>query len=146
MSSISSCIPSCGYSVKHALYLAKEGDSLRISSTFYNSLGGYISLDEIPQEQRTIFHPLASDATACKTHEQVLEFLKKIKKSEFKNDFSFNHSNNLFYESHLGTHPKGRAHMCALDKQIGFVKYKILEKEHGLRHPDTWLFRKMNGI
>lgn len=109
------------------LYLSSEGDSVEIKNF---------------QDTSTI--PEQLEAISCKTHKQVLAFLEKINSSETKDLLSFYHVHNTSYEAHHGTSPKGKAHLCSLDKQISFVQYKIFEQEHGARSPaqNSWCFQQ----
>ena len=49
--------------------------------------------------------PEQLEAVSCKTHEQILVFLKKISNSEVKNKFIFCHKNNLRYDAHIDADP-----------------------------------------
>lgn len=78
--------------------------------------------------------PEQQEAAACKTHKEVLVFLKKIDSSEIKESFSFHHAHNTNYKDHDGnTIPKGKTHECSLKSQISFVKLRILEENQGIR-------------
>lgn len=109
-------------STHFVLYLSEEGDSVRI--------------DEAPHQDHSCRQSkFAKEAVSCKTHEQVLYFLEKIASPEGEHSsLQFYHANNIFYEKHSGTWSKIEAHECSLDQQISFVKYKIMEQEHGVRH------------
>lgn len=103
---------------RFTLYLSGEGDSVAIKS--------------YQDEKSTL--PEQAEALACKTHEEVLAFLKKLIESDTKNHLNFYHHHNTCYDGHAGTFPKGSAHPCSLEKQIDFVQYKISEATHGIRH------------
>ena len=77
--------------------------------------------------------PEQEQALACKTHQQVLAFLKNLESSETKNQISFSHYNNTCYDAHAGSWPKGRFHLCTLEEQIAFVQCKIVEADQGVR-------------
>ncbi len=101
---------------EYTLYLSKEGDEVEIKN--------YLATSPLAEQ---------TEAAACKTHAQVLEFLNKLKLSDIKNKISFYHYNNTCYQHHIGTDAKANAHKCELEKLISFVTYKILECQHGLR-------------
>lgn len=104
------------------LYLSSEGDSVQLS---------LLSCSKNPE-----ILDLASKATLCKTHAQVLSLLEKIQSSpSLKKLIDFYHQHNFNYSAHRGTWPKGAAHPCSLDQQIDFVRYKIAEQAHGIRTP-----------
>lgn len=105
-------------STNFTLYLSAEGDSIEIKN-FKDGV-------TIPEQMK---------ASACKTHEQVLAFLLKLKDSRARDSLSFYHQHNTCYHAHRGTWPIGMAHQCSLEKQIDFVSYKIAEKHHGIRTP-----------
>lgn len=109
-------------STHFVLYLSKEGDSVRIS--------------EAPHQEHVCRRSkFAGEAASCKTHKQVLDFLEKLASPEGKNSsLQFYHVNNAAYEKHSGAWSKIEAHECSLDQQISFVKYKIMEQEHGVKH------------
>lgn len=104
------------------LYLSAEGDSVRI--------------DQAPNQDHCCRQSkFSEEATSCKTHKQVLEFLEKIASPASGNpSLQFYHANNTAYDKHSGAWSKIEAHEYSLDTQISFVKYKILEQEHGVRH------------
>jgi len=78
--------------------------------------------------------PEQQEAAACKTHKEVLVFLKKIDSSEIKESFSFHHAHNKNYEEHTGKiFPKGKTHVCLLQNQISFVEFRISEENQGIR-------------
>ncbi len=78
--------------------------------------------------------PEQQEAAACKTHKEVLVFLKKLQSSEIKECITFHHAHNINYEDHDGnTIPKGKTHECSLKNQINFVKLKISEENQGIR-------------
>ena len=64
----------------------------------------------------------------------MLAFLETLRNSETRNQLNFYHVHNTSYDGHLGTWPKGMAHPCTFEKQIDFVRYKIGETTHGVRH------------
>jgi len=99
------------------LYLSTVGDSVKIEN--FNQDGA-----TLPEQQ---------EALACRTHQEVLAFLEKLKTSETKGRLNFYHLNNYFYEKHAGL-AKGTAHPCTLEDQIEFVRFKISEISQGARH------------
>jgi len=103
-------------SENYILYLASEGDTVKIK--------GNVNNPTLPEQL---------EASACKTHQQVLALLEKINSTEIKNTLSFYHVHNPSYDEHFGTWPKGVAHHCTLDKQISFVRNKISEAADGLK-------------
>lgn len=106
-----------------SLCLSSEGESLELTNIKRNGL-------ELPEQ---------AEATACKTHEQVLTFLKKLRDSEVKNQISCSHRNNYYYKAHWGHYPKGSGHECSLEDLIDFVKYRISEQKHGVRTKPSML-------
>lgn len=103
--------------IPYSLFLSEEGDIVEITS-FYNGDPS---------------HPDEAEAAACKTHEQVLAFLNKLKTLESKSNIEFYHFDNTHYAGHKKVNRNGMTHPCDLDRMIRFVTYKILEKEHGVR-------------
>jgi hypothetical protein len=100
------------------LYLSKEGNSVEIKN--FNQDGATI--------------PEQVEALACRTHQEVLAFLERLSHSDTRNQLNFYHHHNTSYDGHMGTWPKGVAHPCTLESQIDFVRYKIGETTHGVRH------------
>jgi hypothetical protein len=100
------------------LYLSKEGAAVEIKG-----------LNEI----RTSI-PEQAEASASKTHREVLVFLKKIKDSELRTCLVFYHHHNEFYHGHPDSYQGGTVHLCSLERLISFVKYKLGESEHGIRY------------
>lgn len=84
----------------------------------------YVGTAEIPEQ---------NEAKNCQTHEQVLNFLEKIRSSNLKDQFGFFHKHNNFYQTHRKIETYTVSHLCPLDQQISFVRYKMMEKEHGIR-------------
>lgn len=109
-------------STHFVLYLSEEGDSVRI--------------EEAPHQENVMRRSkFAGEAASCKTHKQVLDFLEKIASPYgLGASLQFYHANNISYDKHSGTWSKTEAHECSLDQQISFVKYKIMEQEHGVKH------------
>lgn len=95
-------------SADFTLYLSSEGDTVEIKS----------GSATIPEQQK---------AASCKTHAEVLAFLEELKASPPRH-LTFYHRHNNAYQAHFGG-VKGVAHPCSLEKQIEFVKYKILEQK-----------------
>lgn len=105
--------------VKWSVYLSKEGDSIEI-------VGDHIAdMTPILREQWA--------ASSCKTHAQVLAFLERMAHSESTNAFTFYHEHNPSYTDHCGTWPKGGVHLCPIDQQISFVRYKLSESKREVR-------------
>lgn len=74
--------------------------------------------------------PEQAEAAACKTHEQVLAFLNKLKDSPLKHSISCMHYNNKHYKAHRG---EGTTHNCSLLEQIAFVEQKMHETQYPAR-------------
>lgn len=93
------------------LHLSANGDSVEIVNH------GMDKKATIPEQL---------DAPACKTREQVLAFLKKIKTKELV----FYHDHNLSYPGHARRSflCNPFRHPCSLEKQIRFVETLISEK------------------
>ena len=102
----------------YTLFLSSEGDSVEIAHSDHDAA-------PLPEQ---------AQALACKTHEQVLAFLEMLMNSETRNHLNFYHVDNTSYDAHMGAWPKGAAHACSLETQIDFVRYKIGEATHGIRH------------
>ncbi len=103
------------------LYLAAEGNSVEIK-------GPDLADASLPEQ---------AEASACKTHQEVLAFLERLRHSETRNELHFFHYHNTSYDGHLGTWPMGVAHPCTLETQISFIQYKIGESAHGVRRMPT---------
>lgn len=106
-------------------YLGSEGDSIELKIFSLSDKENASGLNKLNLDN------LSQMALACKTHEQVLDFLENMQKMNSVRDYDFYHCHNIQYKAHAGTYPKGVAHECSLDAQIKFVKHKISEKELG---------------
>ena len=99
------------------LYLGPEGDGVTLKSW------------DAPLSPA--MEAVAARATECKTHAQVLAFLESIQGTELEAHLRFFHNHNTNYRAHVGSWPKGAAHLCPLARQIEFVRFKILEAKVG---------------
>lgn len=100
------------------LYLSSSGDRFPLIKDTE-----YLQGSEVGQS-------FLREATACKTHNQVLEFLLKLKnKPAVANQISLYHQHNSEYPGHslnigFGAQ-KGSSHEDSIDKMIEFVKLRI---------------------
>ena len=100
------------------LFLSTEGNSVRIENFSQNGA-------TLPEQAK---------ALACKTHQEVLLFLEKLKNSETKDRIEFSHDNNYFYDKHAGL-GKGYIHSCTLEDQMEFIRFKMSEASQRVRRP-----------
>ena len=108
-------------STHFVLYLSEEGGSVKVT--------------EAPHQDHCCRRSkYTNEAPSCKTQKQVLELLERIAEERENASLQFYHMNNIFYEKHSGTCSELGIHECSIDSQISFIKYKMMEQEHGVRH------------
>ncbi len=119
---------------KVTLYLGKDGNSIEAQFNRSRSTGVFSRAEYITDKDGlSEIHPLLGKAADCKTHYAAFQYFKELQnETELLKHISIYHDHNRHYSDHYlgfcGINI-GKAHECAHDKSLEFIKQRIRIKD-----------------